>query len=119
LDPISIKPRGAPCKKRPKAFHERFNSRYNCNCVHYGMNTTLSINLFHGVLIPMSPCYLYVIVYTICLDSEFAELVDLMWILLVILHSSVSCILMLGLGCSFDHMTGARGSFLCSFMFIF
>jgi hypothetical protein len=57
LDPIPIKPRGVPCKKRPKAFHERFNSRY---CVHYGMNTTLSINLFRGVLIPMSLCYLYV-----------------------------------------------------------
>uniref|UniRef100_A0ACD6ATI9 Uncharacterized protein n=1 Tax=Avena sativa TaxID=4498 RepID=A0ACD6ATI9_AVESA len=27
LDPLPIKPRGAPSKKRPKAFHERFNSR--------------------------------------------------------------------------------------------
>uniref|UniRef100_A0ACD5YJD2 Uncharacterized protein n=1 Tax=Avena sativa TaxID=4498 RepID=A0ACD5YJD2_AVESA len=27
LDPLPIKPRGAPTNKRPKAFHERFNSR--------------------------------------------------------------------------------------------
>ncbi|KAM0893325.1 hypothetical protein ACQ4PT_025194 [Festuca glaucescens] len=27
LDPLPIKPRSAPCKKRPKPFHERFNSR--------------------------------------------------------------------------------------------
>lgn len=27
LDPIPIKPKGAPCKKRPKPFHERFNYR--------------------------------------------------------------------------------------------
>jgi hypothetical protein len=32
LDPILIKPRGAPCKKRPKAWHDKFNSRYKGNC---------------------------------------------------------------------------------------
>jgi zinc finger SWIM domain-containing protein 3 len=26
LDPIPIKPKGAPCKKRPKSYHERFSS---------------------------------------------------------------------------------------------
>jgi hypothetical protein len=31
LDPIPIKPRGAPCKKRPKSWHEKFNSRYKGN----------------------------------------------------------------------------------------
>jgi hypothetical protein len=33
LDPILIKLRGSPCKNRPKAWNERFNSRDKGNCV--------------------------------------------------------------------------------------